>query len=77
MNLNVEKQIMYKIDENFKFNEEHLDYAVEILTDAFKRSLDEHIKNLGHKPDTELVAWRNALLSCQKEIEIFIKSKYQ
>lgn len=66
---------MYKVDENYKFNDEHLDYAVEILTEAFARCLYERIGELGHKPDTELVAWRNALKNVQNEVEIFIKEK--
>jgi hypothetical protein len=66
---------MYKIDENYKFNEEHLDYAVEILAEAFSRALYERIGEFSHKPDTELVAWRNALLNVQRELEIFIQKK--
>lgn len=44
--------------------------AVQIMADAFKRSLIEHIGQISEKPPMELVAWSKALISLEQEIRL-------
>ncbi|WGV23687.1 hypothetical protein [Halotia branconii] len=67
---------MTKTREEQVMSDEHLRYAVEILTQAFERELREKIGVLKQYPDTELVAWKNALNSVATEIQAICDQPY-
>lgn len=43
-------------------------YAVHVLSEAFKRSLIEHMGLLANKPPIELVAWSKALIEVEQAV---------
>ncbi len=43
-------------------------YAIQVMSEAFKRSLTEFVGNIGDKPPIELVAWSKALIELEQEM---------
>lgn len=52
-------------------------FAVQVLANAFRRSLEEHIGSLENKPPTELVAWSKALIEMEQAIRQQLLQTYE